>query len=112
MFDEPTAMLDPSGRKDVIEIIKDLNSQGITTILITHYMEEAAEADRVIIMDRGKIKMDGEPAEVFRHEDELKAMDLDVPCAVQMASELRKLGVDIGEDIVSEEGLIEALVRR
>ena len=112
VFDEPTAMLDPSGRKDVIEIIKDLNSQGITTILITHYMEEAAEADRVIIMDRGKIKMDGEPAEVFRHEDELKAMDLDVPCAVQMASELRKLGVDIGEDIVSEEGLIEALVRR
>ena len=75
-------------------------------------MEEAAEADRVIIMDRGKIMMDGEPAEVFRHEDELKAMDLDVPCAVQMASELRRLGVDIGEDIVSEEGLIEALVRR
>ena len=111
VFDEPTAMLDPSGRKDVIDIIKDLNSQGITTVLITHYMEEAARADRVVIMDKGVVRMDGAPAEVFRREDELKAMDLDVPCAVKLASELRKLGVEIEEDIVDEEGLVEAICR-
>ena len=111
VFDEPTAMLDPSGRKDVIDIIKDLNSQGITTVLITHYMEEAARADRVVIMDKGLVKMDGTPAEVFRREDELKAMDLDVPCAVKLASELRRLGVEIEEDIVDEEGLVEAICR-
>lgn len=111
VFDEPTAMLDPSGRKDVIEIIKRLNGQGITTILVTHYMEEAAEADRIIIMDEGRIMMDGKPADVFAEEDRLKEMSLDVPCAVKMAAVLRKLSVDIEKDIVDEKGLVEALCR-
>lgn len=111
VFDEPTAMLDPSGRKDVLGIIKDLNSLGITTVLVTHYMEEAAEADRIIIMDGGRIAMDGTPAEAFAEGEKLNEMSLDVPCAVKMASELRKLGVDIEEDIVDEKGLVEALCR-
>ena len=111
VFDEPTAMLDPSGRREVLKIIKDLNESGITAVLITHFMEEAAEADRIVIMDGGRIAMDGSPAEIFRHKEELKAMDLDIPPAAQIAHELRALGVDIPEDTVNEEGLVEAICR-
>ncbi len=111
VFDEPTAMLDPSGRKDVLAAIKKLNGQGITAVLITHYMQEAAEADRIIVMDRGVIKMDGTPGEVFARGEELKAMDLDIPPAVKMADELRAKGIAVSGDVVTEEGLVKALCR-
>ena len=107
VFDEPTAMLDPSGRKEVMEIIKKLNSEGITIILITHFMEEAAQADRVIIMSDGNVLMDGTPQEVFAHPDKIREMNLDVPPAVDIADRLRKKGIGVPENIVSQEELIK-----
>lgn len=89
VLDEPTAMLDPSGRKEVIETVKKLNRQeGITIVLITHYMDEAVQADRVIVVDGGKIKMDDTPANVFCRVDELKGMGLDVPQSTELAYRL------------------------
>lgn len=109
VFDEPTAMLDPRGRAEVLRTIRSLNREGITTILITHFMEEAAQADQIIVMDKGVLRMDGTPREIFRRRDELKALSLDVPPAVEMAYLLRQRGVDVPEDILSEEELIRAL---
>jgi len=111
IFDEPTAMLDPKGRIEVMEIIHQLHSEGITVLLITHFMEEAAEAERVIIMDEGKIKLDGTPAQVFVRRDELKKMSLDVPFAVELAHRLRARGIDIPEDIVERKDLVEYICR-
>ena len=107
VFDEPTAMLDPSGRRDVMEIIKKLNAEGITIILITHFMEEAAEADRVVIMDGGKIIMDGTPEEIFAHPDKIREVNLDVPVAVDIADKLRKKGINVPQNIISTEELAE-----
>jgi len=107
VFDEPTAMLDPSGRRDVMKIIKGLNKEGITVVLITHFMEEAAEADRVIIMDRGKVLMDGTPCEIFAQSDKIREINLDVPAAVEMAERLRKSGIVVPQNIISAEELIE-----
>ena len=85
VLDEPTAMLDPSGRKEVIETVKKLNKEeGITIVLITHYMDEAVQADRVIVIDSGEIKMDDTPQEVFLHVDEIKALGLDVPQSTEL----------------------------
>ncbi|MEZ3421451.1 MAG: energy-coupling factor transporter ATPase [Eubacterium sp.] len=84
VLDEPTAMLDPSGRREVMETIKMLNSEGITIVLITHYMDEAVEADRVIVIDSGEIQADDEPEKVFARVDEIKAMGLDVPQATEL----------------------------
>lgn len=85
VLDEPTAMLDPSGRKEVIETVKKLNKEeGITIVLITHYMDEAVQADRVIVIDSGEIKMDDTPQEVFLHADEIKALGLDVPQSTEL----------------------------
>lgn len=85
VLDEPTAMLDPSGRKEVMQTIKKLNrEEGITIVLITHYMDEAVQADRVIVVDNGEIKMDGTPKEVFSHVEEIKALGLDVPQATEL----------------------------
>lgn len=109
IFDEPTAMLDPKGRKEVMEIIQELNGEGITVILITHFMEEAALADRVVIMDNGVIKLDGKPEEVFMHIDELRDINLDVPLAVELADRLRKRGIDVPADIISTEKMVEFL---
>ena len=109
IFDEPTAMLDPHGRQEVMEIIEKLNREGITIILITHYMDEAARADRVIIMDRGKVMMDGTPAEVFSRQDEVRAMNLDVPFVVELAGRLRKRGIPIPESIINEEEMVDYL---
>ena len=111
VFDEPTAMLDPSGRKEVMKIIKELNESGITAVLITHFMEEAARADRIIVMDEGIVRMDGSPAEIFRRAGELKEMDLALPPAAQIAGGLRMRGIDIPLDIIDEEGLVEAICR-
>ncbi|WP_051280692.1 energy-coupling factor transporter ATPase [Anaerovorax odorimutans] len=112
ILDEPTAMLDPHGRNEVMEIIHKLNSEGITILLITHFMDEAAQADRVIIMENGKSILDGTPLEVFRHVEEIKKIGLDVPMAVELAYRLRKRGVIIPDDIISEEDLIEYVFNR
>ncbi len=96
IFDEPTAMLDPSGRKEVINSIKDLNkNHGITVILITHYMDEAAEADRVIVMDKGKAIIEGVPRDVFSQVETMKKIGLYVPQVTEISYELRKAGIDI-----------------
>lgn len=109
VFDEPTAMLDPKGRDEVMSIIEALNKEGITVVLITHFMEEAAAADRVVIMDDGEVKMDGTPAEVFMRPDELKAMNLTVPMTVELAHRLRKRGIDVPEEIITMEEMVEYL---
>ena len=107
ILDEPTAMLDPKGRKEVLEIIEKLHKEGITIILITHFMDEAAKAERVIIMDKGKTVLDGTPSEVFCHVEEIRAIDLDVPFAVKLAYRLRKKGIQIPENIIQTEELAE-----
>jgi energy-coupling factor transport system ATP-binding protein len=110
ILDEPTAMLDPNGRKEVIRAVRALNDvEGITVILITHYMEEIIHADRVFVMDSGKIAMDGTPREIFSQVDKLKSLRLDVPQVTLLAHELRKSGLDIPEGILTTQELIEAL---
>ncbi|MDO4481982.1 MAG: energy-coupling factor transporter ATPase [Bacillota bacterium] len=101
VFDEPTAMLDPQGRTEVLEIIEKLNKEsGKTVVLITHFMDEVAGADRVIVMDKGRILMDGKPEEIFVRIDELKTLGLDVPFATEFAHRLREKGIDIPESII------------
>jgi energy-coupling factor transport system ATP-binding protein len=110
ILDEPAAMLDPNGRKEVIRAVRALNDvEGITVILITHYMEEIIHADRVFVMDSGKIAMDGTPREIFSQVDKLKSLRLDVPQVTLLAHELRKSGLDIPEGILTTQELIEAL---
>lgn len=109
VLDEPTAMLDPSGRKEVMEIIHRLHRQGKTIILITHFMEEAAQADRVVIMEKGAVIFDGTPKEVFTAATELESQRLDMPFAVEMAGRLRKRGLDIPRDVITDQGLVEHL---
>ncbi|MDD3168839.1 MAG: energy-coupling factor transporter ATPase [Eubacteriales bacterium] len=112
ILDEPTAMLDPHGRYEVMEIIHKLHREGITILLITHFMEEAAKADRVIIMDDGQVVLDGTPAQVFRHADEIKALSLDVPFAVDLAHRLRKRGAEIPEDMINTEEMVDYIACR
>ena len=96
VLDEPTAMLDPSGRKEVIRTIKELNKEyGITIVLITHYMEEAVEADRIVVMDDGKVLMEGKPRDVFSNVREMKQIGLDVPQVTELAYELKKSGINV-----------------
>lgn len=110
VLDEPTAMLDPIGRKEVIRAVRALNDvEKITVILITHYMDEIVHADKVIVMDKGKIAMSGTPREIFSRVDELKALSLDVPQVTMCGYELRKRGLPIPKGILSNEELIEAL---
>ena len=108
VLDEPTAMLDPHGRKEVMSIIKRLNREhGITVIYITHYMDEAAQADRIVVMNRGKILMNAAPKEVFAQVEALKEVGLDVPQTTQLVYELRREGIALPEDILSEDILSE-----
>jgi len=107
ILDEPTAMLDPHGRNEVMEIIQKLNKEGITVILITHFMEEAAMADRVIIMEKGRIVLDGTPSHVFRQVEEIKSISMDVPFAVELGYLLRNKGIPVPVDIISTEELAE-----
>lgn len=109
IFDEPTAMLDPKGRSDVMNIIKQLHSEGITVVLITHFMEEAAAADRVIIMNNGKIAGDGTPSEIFAREDIIKEAGLEMPAAVRMAAALRERGVSVPETVLDIKSLAKWL---
>lgn len=111
IFDEPTAMLDPQGRADVMDIIKTLSDEGITIILITHFMEEAAEADRVIIMDDGKILLDGRPSVVFKEEEILQNANMEIPMAVDMAKRLRKRGIPVPDFVTTEEELVDFICR-
>ena len=107
ILDEPTAMLDPNGRKEVIRTVRELNkSQGVTVLLITHYMEEATWADRIIVMDDGKIVMDGKPREIFSKVRQLKECGLDVPQATELAYELKEAGLPLPEGILSREELV------
>ena len=111
IMDEPTAMLDPNGRKEVIKAAKSLNREkGITVILITHYMEEAVSADRIFVMDEGKIAMQGTPEEVFSRVEEMQELDLDVPQVTLLAHELRKAGLDIPAGILTKEELADVLL--
>lgn len=111
ILDEPTAMLDPNGRREVIRTIHELNrAEGITVLLITHYMEEAIEADRIIVMDDGRIVMDGQPREIFSRVRELKSHGLDVPQVTELAWELKEAGMPLTDGILSREELVEQLV--
>ena len=108
VFDEPTAMLDPHGRKEVMNIIKKLNKEeNITIIHITHFMEEAAMADRVIVIDEGKVVLDGKPRDIFWQVEKLKALGLEVPLATELAFRLRKKGLKIPEEIITIEEMVD-----
>jgi energy-coupling factor transport system ATP-binding protein len=110
ILDEPTAMLDPSGRKEVLDTIKRLNKkEGITIVLITHFMEEAVNADRVVVMDDGKVALEGTPKEVFSQVKEVKKLGLDVPQMTELACELKEKGMDIRSDILTIEEMVEAI---
>lgn len=112
VLDESTAMLDPKGRSEVLKVAHELNRQeGITVIHITHFMDEALNADRLVVMDSGKIVFDDEPEEVFKHYEELKAVKLAVPWETQLAISLKRAGIDIGEGIVKDEELTDRLCR-
>lgn len=109
VLDEPTAMLDPMGRKEVMDTLLQLHKEGITVVIITHFMEEAVQADRVIVVNQGEVKMDGTPREVFTHVHELKDMGLDVPVAAELAERLREKGLALRQDIITKEELGDAL---
>lgn len=110
VFDEPTAMLDPRGRKEVMDVILSLcREKGITVILITHYMNEAALADRVLVMNRGKIVLDGTPGDVFSRVSTVKDAGLDVPQPADLAFKLREAGIDLKTDILSVDDLVGAV---
>ena len=112
ILDEPTAMLDPNGRKEVLQAVKELNEKkGITVVLITHYMEEVTLADKVFVMDKGKIVMQGTPREVFSKVEELKSYRLDVPQVTLLAHELKQAGVPLPDGILTREELVSALCR-
>ena len=110
ILDEPTAMLDPNGRREVIKTVHELNrAEGITVLLITHYMEEATEADRIIVMDEGRIVMDGRPKEIFSRIRELKEHGLDVPQVTELAYELKEAGMPLSDGILTREQLVKEL---
>ena len=108
VFDEPTAMLDPRGRKEIMSIIRTLHAQGRTVILITHFMEEAAEADRIIIMHNGRVEADAAPAEIFSRKD---LGVLEQPFAVRLAKRLRESGIEVPADIVTDVQLADHLCK-
>ena len=110
ILDEPTAMLDPNGRKEVIRAARGLNDvEGVTIILITHYMEEIIYADKVFVMDQGKIAMEGTPREIFSQVERLKELRLDVPQVTLLAYELKKNGLDLPDGILTTQELVQAL---
>lgn len=111
ILDEPTAMLDPNGRKEVIKTIRDLNKkEKVTVLLITHYMDEVIHADKVIVMDSGKVVMQGTPREIFSQVDKLKGYRLDVPQVTELAYELKKQGMPLPDGILTREEFVEAMM--
>ncbi len=112
VLDEPTAMLDPNGRKEVLRTVEELRKkEKVTVILITHYMEEVIDADKVFVMDHGHVVMEGTPREIFSQVDTLKKYRLDVPQVTILADELKKRGLDIPTGILRKEELVEAICR-
>ena len=110
ILDEPTAMLDPNGRKEVLEAVSDLNRrEGVTVILITHYMEEAAQADRVLVMSKGNVVMEGTPKEVFSQTEKVRSLHLDVPQAAELRDELVQAGIPMPEGIIDTGACAQAL---
>lgn len=110
ILDEPTAMLDPQGRREVMAVIKRMNREyGITIVLITHYMDEAAQCERVVVMDKGNVVLDDTPRAVFSHVEQVKKIGLDVPQATELAYELRKAGFDVPTNILTENECAEAV---
>lgn len=110
VLDEPTAMLDPKGRKEVMDTIHELNKkEGITIVLITHFMEEAVTADHILVIDRGVLKMEGTPREIFSQADKVTEIGLDVPVPADLARRLRKKGMAVSEKCMTDEELGEAL---
>lgn len=111
VFDEPTAMLDPQGRQEVLRTIKKLHAQGLTIILITHFMDEAAQADKIFVMERGKILMHGTPQEIFSDVKEIKRLGLDVPAPVELADRLRRKGLRLSKNILTAKDLADELCK-
>lgn len=110
ILDEPTAMLDPNGRKEVIRTVRDLNKkEKVTVLLITHYMDEVIHADKIIVMDSGKVVMQGTPREIFSQVDKLKSYRLDVPQVTELAYELKKQGMPLPDGILTREEFVEAM---
>lgn len=110
IMDEPTAMLDPVGRKEVINTVKRLNrEEGKTIVLITHFMEEAVQADRIIVMSEGRVLMEGSPREIFSKVDELKAIGLDVPQVTELAHRLKGRGLAVRSDVLTIDEMVECL---
>ena len=109
VFDEPTAMLDPQGRREILQMVKRLHAQGLTIIYITHFMDEAAEAQRVFVMERGRILLNDTPREIFTNIREMRRLGLDVPVATQLAERLRRKGVRLPKKILTADELSEAL---
>ena len=107
VFDEPTAMLDPKGRKDVMNIAKKLNEEGITIVYITHFMEEAMMADRIIVMDRGEVAMDTKPENLFRNYEKIGSLGLELPVISQLINSLKNKGVELPDEIYDAEGLVK-----
>lgn len=113
VLDEPTAMLDPSGRREILDAVKKLNrEQGMTVVLITHYMDEAVQADRVVVIDNGHIKMDGKPTEVFPQVEQIKALGLDVPQATELIYRLNRAGVKLNPQVLDSEECIRVLAEK
>ena len=112
VLDEPTAMLDPSGRKEVIDTVTRLNKEeGITIVLITHYMEETVNADRIIVIDKGEVTLTGTPREIFSQVDKVKSFGLDVPQVTEVCDNLRKRGIDISDNILTVDEMVEEICR-
>ena len=111
VLDEPTAMLDPIGRREIMATITELNKMGVTIVLITHYMDEAAKAKRVIVVDSGEIIMDDTPKKVFSQVEKLKSIGLDVPQVTELTHELIKDGIPLADDIIDEDECYEALYK-
>lgn len=113
ILDEPTAMLDPNGRREVVRAVRALNDvEGITVVLITHYMEEIIHADKVFVMDQGKIAMQGTPREIFSQVERLKELRLDVPQVTLLAYELQKNGISLPDGLLTVEELTQALLQK
>ena len=111
VFDEPTAMLDPKGRSQVMKVIRELNDQGITIILITHCMEEVAEADRVLVMKSGKLLADSVPEDVFADTNLIESAGLEIPAAVLLRNELIENGISLSHEVINKDDLVDALCR-
>ena len=113
ILDEATAMLDPSGRADVLRTVRKLNrEQGMTVLWITHFMEEAAQADRVVVLDKGHVALDGTPGEVFTRVEEIKALGLDVPPMAELAMQLRRDGLELSADILTVDDMVKELKQK